>query len=412
MKYQKYCVIAGTVIGFGLPLWISSGTHATAGEASGYSLKWVPAPQITTADGSFKLKLRGRVLWDAARVEDDEGREDSSRSEFRAARIGLEGVAWRDFKYKIEVDFAGGDANLTGATVEYVGFKPFTVTAGHLKHPTSLEESMSSRFITFMERAAFTDAFGFGHRLGLQLGAGGDRWTAKVAILEGDPNTSDPKGYIMAGRATYSPSISDAVTVHLGASMFHRENAGADTTIRYRQRPHAHLARNRFIDTRNFSAESDSFYGLEAAALFGSFSLQSEYGWISANRVADANGVTGDDPTFEGGYISGSWFVTGGSRSYSPKKGVFGRPKISRSVLDGGWGAFEVGARLDFLDLTDQDIRGGKQTTAVLGSNWYLHPHVRLMANYAHSRIRGGVLGDATGDNEVDTVMFRAQVDW
>ena len=65
------------------------------------------APKVTSADGRFSIKPAGRLLVDFASVEDDEGFEDTNDAAFRAARVGIEGVVWRDFAYKVEVDFSG-----------------------------------------------------------------------------------------------------------------------------------------------------------------------------------------------------------------------------------------------------------------------------------------------------------------
>ena len=56
---------------------------------------------------------------------------------------------------------------------------------------------------------------------------------------------------------------------------------------------------------------------------------------------------------------------------------------------DGGWGAIELLARYDVLDLTDADFQsiGGravnrKGETWTLGVNWYLNPNLKFVANY------------------------------
>jgi phosphate-selective porin OprO/OprP len=53
--------------------------------------------------------------------------------------------------------------DITDAYIEYDGpvIEPGFVRIGQFKTPNSLEEQTSARFITFMERAAFTDAFDF-----------------------------------------------------------------------------------------------------------------------------------------------------------------------------------------------------------------------------------------------------------
>ena len=402
-------VCGGFLLVIGLGAWLAP---AGAAAADGLALFRDGAPKFTSADGRFQFKARARFYLDFASIEDDEGFEDTSDSEFRSGRIGFEGFVFGDFQYKFELDFTGGEVDLKAATLAYVGFRPLTISLGLVKQTNSMEELASSRFITFMERGGFTDAFGLTRRWGATVAANGDNWGVEVNVLGADPNaTTSVEGYLVSSRAHYAPRLADGLTVHLGASFFHRQNAASDNTIRYRQRPHAHLARNRFVDSGVVAADSDTFLAFEAAVLFGPFSLQGEYSWISANRVDDGSGFVGADPTFGGGYISLSWFL-GGRRNYLPATGIFDRPKIPAPVGGGGWGALELGARVDLVDLDDKDIRGGEQTILILGFNWHLTSHVRLMFNYSHADIDGGVLGDAGGDNQVDAVMFRAQFDW
>jgi hypothetical protein len=66
----------------------------------------------------------------------------------------------------------------------------------------------------------------------------------------------------------------------------------------------------------------------------------------------------GSDPTYNGYYIEAGWFLTGETRSY--KEGEFGRIKVKNPVLGGGkgggWGAWQIAARYDVIELSDKAI--------------------------------------------------------
>jgi len=147
-------------------------------------IEWQPAPYFESADGAFSLKLRGRVHWDVAWIDDEDGAVDINSSEFRTARLGIEGRTLREFRYRLEFDFAGGEVNLKDGWIEFaVG--PAEIKIGQYKLATSLEEATSSQYVTFMERASFTDAFGFARQIGVSVKTAGKNWQFQIGAFRG-----------------------------------------------------------------------------------------------------------------------------------------------------------------------------------------------------------------------------------
>lgn len=373
--------------------------------AQDFNLAWKGAPEISSADGNFSMKLRGRLFADWGTVSDNSGKVVDA-TEFRAARIGVQGVLMKDVKYTLEVDFAGNEVNVADGIIE-LALQPVSIIAGHFKTPNSLEEQTSARFTTFLERGSFTDAFSLSRQMGIALNYNQNNITFKGGIFQGNANggAGTIQGRTYAARATFTPQIGNGNNdgfIHIGASAFHRENDDGDLTIRYRQRPHHHLA-DRYVNTDQFPSDSDTFFGVELAGVMGSLSVESEWGWVNANGI---NGAM--DAKFNGGYIDISYFLTGESRGY--KGGKFDRTTVINPVFEGGSGAFQVAARYDVIDLTDTTVGiiGGKQTSYIFGVNWLLNNYSRVMANYSRSDIDGG---SNDGEN-IDTVGLRFQVDW
>jgi len=364
--------------------------------------KWKGAPEFKSADGNFKFKVRGRVMADYGNVSAN-GEQQQDRTEFRRVRLGVEGVVFKDVKYKFEADFADNEVDITDAYLQW-SIKPIKLTFGQFKVPNSLEEQTSSRYITFLERASITDAFGFSRQIGIGLGFADSGFTFKAGIFQGSAdNDEDEQGRTYAARATYGMKLAnDDASVHLGASIRYRENDEGDTSIRYRQRPHHHVA-DRFVNTGNIAADSDTFFGVELAGVWGPFSSQAEWGWQSTDLIGG-----GDNPTFSGGYIDFSYFITGEKRSHSIKKGSFGRVKVKEPVFSGGMGAWQVAVRYDRIDLTDGSVDGGEQDTYIIGVNWHLNNYTRIMSNYSHSDVEGGPMAGY----DIDTFGLRFQVDW
>lgn len=371
-------------------------------------VKWEPAPSIKSPDGNFEMNLRGRIYTDAAWISDDENAIDVEATEFRAARLGIEGHAAGNVKYKFEVDFAGDEVTIKDSYLQVKTDSGFAITVGQFKTPNSLDEQTSSRHISVMERASFTDAFGLARRIGLGLSTGGDNWTAKLGVYRGDADTGmEDEGHEIAGRATFSPEFND-VQLHFGGS-FRLRNAGDGADYKYSQRPHLHLSPAKFVSSGSVGPE-DTLYGVEFGALSGPFWAAAEYAQLKADDKTPAS-----DPTFGGGYVEVGYFFTGESRGYKASKGAWDRPKVNNALGDGGMGALAGVVRYDIIDLTDESWTGGTQDTYVLGLNWYLNRYTRFIANYSHSKIKDGfnvAANGLDGKNEVDGFGLRAQIDW
>ncbi len=111
-----------------------------------------------TADGNFTFGIFGRIQADAALYDDDVASLGSGTS-FRRVRIGAEGTLYQDWGFKGEFDFADEDVALADVYLQYLGFDPIVITAGHFKPPFSLDNMTSANDITFMQRALTQDAF-------------------------------------------------------------------------------------------------------------------------------------------------------------------------------------------------------------------------------------------------------------
>jgi phosphate-selective porin OprO/OprP len=283
-----------------------------------------------------------------------------------------------------------------------------------------LEELTSARFITFMERAAITDAFDLNRRIGVGSGIGGDNWGVDAGLFgQNVDQQSDNEGYALAGRGHYAFDMAAGdrpAWLHLGSSLRFRdlENDSDGDSVRYRQRPFFHFTGTRSVDTGVIpDAENDVWLGGELAFVSGRFSAQSEASNTWLQRSSGNDDATG----LWGGYLGASWFLTDDSRTYDPEDGVFNRVAVKDPVHDGGIGAWQLGARLDFVDLNDgsADVRGGEQYSTILGINWYLNDHIRMMLDGAWTKVVDARESDAaaTGSgNDIFGVGARAQVDW
>jgi len=378
---------------------------ATADRPS--SVSWKGAPKFK-GKGGWSFKPRGRLQFDAGMTNApaSTGRSDGFGNEVRRARLGVQGDIPGGFGYKFELDFAGGDAEFSDAILSYSD-GPLKIAIGQHNTFQGLEELSSSLNISMLERAAFTDAFGFERRLGLSA-----QYLAGDILLQGgvfSDNFSDlsNKSWSVDGRAVYMPKLGET-QLHLGGSIHYSELNDASDTARYRQRPLVHFTSERFINTGSFTATDELGFGLEAAAISGPFHAAAEGYWQKTNRPG---GLA--DPTFFGGYAEVGYFLTGeDSRGY--KKGVFGRIKPANPVGDGGIGAIQVNLRYDHLDLNDAGIIGGSQKGYMASIIWTPVTYTRFMLNYARLNYSDAVHPAAGGDVSygVNAFGMRAQIDF
>jgi len=106
-------------------------------------VKWKGAPEFSSKDGKFKMKVRGRLEADYEKADQNTritGFPDLSATEFRRARLGVEGILWYDYKYVFEIDFANDVVRVKDAYLQYQGFRladnPVLFRIGNLRPST------------------------------------------------------------------------------------------------------------------------------------------------------------------------------------------------------------------------------------------------------------------------------------
>ncbi len=355
--------------------------------------------EYLSSDDNIKLTLGGRVQADTAFFDSDLT-EFSDASEIRRARLLFGARLFRDWNLRYDYDLASKSSPIKNAFIRYEGLDNASLTLGHFQEPFSMEELTSSGATTFMERA-LPNAFVPGYHLGAAINVHGNDWSFAAGIFDRALGSNKDSGHGYSARLTYAPVHDKNRTLHLGFSSAYR-NPESDS-VRYSASPESNIGDHDLVRTGTISnVDHTTGYGLEAAAQFGSYSLQGEYIITDVNRNRD-------DVSFSGAYLYASWFITGETRNYNSRTGVFGgiKPLRKFDLTGKGYGAWELAARYSTIDLNDGPIHGGRENNITLGLNWYLNSTMRLTANYisVHSKRR---------DTRDDPAIFqlRAQVDF
>jgi len=92
--------------------------------------------KISSDDGKFETRLGGRVQVDAAWYDEDNVNLDGENgTEFRRARLFVEGTMYDVWNFKGQYDFAGNETEIKNAYIGYTGFKPVKLRIGQFKQP-------------------------------------------------------------------------------------------------------------------------------------------------------------------------------------------------------------------------------------------------------------------------------------
>jgi phosphate-selective porin OprO/OprP len=411
-------------------------------------------PQIASPDGRFSANFHGILQFDTAdymqsgagplstdlrrsgpalgastsTIDFTHARQLKDGDDFRRARIGVDGVVYGDFDYKLIFDFAGTGVENTGqlyeAWVQYSGLKPLHLRVGAFAPSIGLEDQGSTNAMPLLERSAAEDiARGLAAgdtRTAVALWGSGDHWLASgavtgrvIGVLNTGTATAVPQTYAdqlgLVGRLAATPFYGSDWLVHVGVHGSYvidpANSSGPGSTGPAALSAHVIALSNtqelrvdgtKLINTGNIDANHASTVGLELAGQKQNFYIQSEYEQFNVSRTDP--GLS--SPVFHGYYVEGSWVLTGEARKYNTQTAAFDAPAVNHPFTwgGGGMGAFELAARYSDMDLNyhagalgakpaPDAIRGGEEQNWSVGLNWYPNSVVRFMLDYQWVKI-------------------------
>jgi len=361
---------------------------------------WLDGLNILSQENKVRLRVRGQIMYDAGYIfaNDSLQRRVSNTDDFQMDMRRLEVWAWGTIYDALEFKIGFDLANVRELRDNWFRFMKIKhlqrCLIGHVREQFSLENTTSTNFTTFMEKALPANALGPGRNLGIQYSIPSldERRTFSLGFfyntmtLRNLENPSDSisnaNGYDIAARITGLPRYEDfgRRLTHLGLSY----NYGSrDDDIRLSTRPESYVVDKPLVDTGEFSLDGFHNVNAEVATVSGPLSFQGEY------FHAFADSKTERDPDFWGYYMYASYFLTGEYREYDTARGIFTRvsPKSYFRFREKGWGAWEIGLRHSFVDLNDRNVKGGEERNFTLGLNWYFTSKTRIMFNYVHARV-------------------------
>jgi phosphate-selective porin OprO/OprP len=304
-----------------------------------------------------------------------------------------------------------------------------TLRVGHQREILTFANGSSDNFQPFMERplifTAFNNDFQFDNGIVLYRNYLCNRLYSWVGVFRPNDITSndDRDGGFSVGNGKYAYDARvTALPVWmdngrewllLGAAYSFRELPFNQT--RFRATPEVQSATGTFqvpniINTGTIlSGHGEQIFNLEAASAWGPLTLTAE--WSAANLTDSftstasltlppgpvtparltALGLTPRGTYFaQGFYVEALYFLTGESRPLRLNQPAYERVPVEEKAFwvrgpHGnifGTGAWEVGVRYDYIDLSNHGINGGFAHALTLGANWYLNPNMKLQFNY------------------------------
>ena len=414
-----------------------SPTDESASEkASTLSPGYKDAFTIRSANSNFVARLRGILQVDSRTFVDDGGIKGNDTFTLRRARPILGGTVFRDFDFLFVPEFGGsGSPSIRYAYLNYTYNPAVQARIGKFKVPVSLEQLQSDYNTLFIERA-FVSSLAPSSDLGVQLH--GEIWRGKEADTQrlsargalnysvgvfngvGDGRTSenidfDDQKDIVA-RIFAHPFLNTDIRFLKGLGL------GIAGSYGHQEGPQGLPLKNGFATdafqtfftyrtgagtgdaTANVIADG-AHWRLSPQGYFyyGPFGLLGEYILSSQELARQAGPVTFQTVHNSAWQIGGSYVLTGEEASH---RGVL--PRRNFDPRTGHWGAFEVVARYEYLDvddgvftlLADPAMSATRAAAWGVGLNWYLNRNIQAMFNFVQTDFKGGSSGAVTRQNE------------
>ena len=374
---------------------------------------------LQSADGVYQIGFTGVVQLDAGGADFRPGSSVvgpqglSNGFNARRARIGVTGAAG-DFNFGFVYD-AGNSQDTTArgiqtAQIIYSGIKGAALEAGYSATYFTLDQATSANDLLFMERSSASNiaiALNAGdNRANIGARLFGDRYwlggyvTGPSASSDSHTLTQERIGAF--GRAAFQVLKGPDYGLHLGLAydaLLQPPNAGNGTpqTLSLSDQPELRLDPTALLNTGTIGTAANpvkgaSVWDFETAATWKNLFWQGEYYAYEVDRSGLAHN------RFSGEYGQVAWSLTGETHAYNPQAGSYFRlsPKQPFSLQRGTWGAWELAARLDYVNLNSHflpgvalaaqpdAIDGGAQRGLSLGVNWYPNDIIRVLIDYNH----------------------------
>ncbi|MGC9940280.1 MAG: porin [Verrucomicrobiota bacterium] len=376
---------------------------------------------FSSADTNFVATLHGILQLDSRTFfGNSKLPEGTDGFLLRRARPIFTGTVFQNFDFNFTPDFGGSTVQIQDAYINYHYNPLFQLEAGKFKSPVGLEQLQTDSYIYFNERSIANDLIP-NRDLGWELHGDvlGGVVSYAAGLFDGAPdyngttfNSSFENGKAFAGRLFLQPFKTTTITplqglgVGVGGSYENDHDGVNGLTPGYTtdgQQKFFTYAANASADGTHWRISPQGYY------YYGPFSFLGEYA-VSDQKIQNTTTVKTYAVQNTAWEISGGWVLTGEDASYN---GV--TPLHPFSLIGGGWGAWQIVARYENLDVDDNVFAQGLASAATsasgahafsVGLNWYLNRNIRVDASVSHTDFEGGTGTGATVTKQPENVLF------
>jgi phosphate-selective porin OprO/OprP len=361
---------------------------------------------LSSTDKRFKYWFDNRVYFDGAAYFGDntyQGDENKIGNgvNIRRMRFAMKTILWGHWGGEIDFDFAYNEVDIKDAFVRYIG-KNWQVKAGNFKEPFSMEQTTTSRYLTFIERPMVSKMdpsrqLGISYRrFGNKYFLEGGLFSSKVAndlMQDQNKKKGTSAGWSVTARAAFAPIKKDKMVLHFGVSGSYRtpkipELGDPENAFRFSTRAETSINRKKYIDT-DFIEDSKgmALYNFEVAYAVKNFKVGGEYLGATIYRDTDKVPTGEDKPRVKGFFLYGAWLINNADYYYNMAEAEFSQIDFRNNKK----GSFEVALRYTFIDANSFNgddpipyIAGGSGEAYTLGLNYYINYNVKVMFGYSY----------------------------
>jgi phosphate-selective porin OprO/OprP len=367
----------------------------------------------------FRARLQGGVRGSEAPLDD----EDALDTEIDLAkrRVGIDGEYQGVLAFEVERELADHDNPWRDVYADYRRFDAVRVQAGKFKMPFSLDANTSAADLDFVYRSLAATRLAPGRDWGIMMHGRMARraFQYEVGVFRHDGDrarvrndTQVAAGRTLALRVATEPAARSKTLGRTFSAAF------AWTTSDVAETPFTLRARTAlgapFLLEDAWVQGARRRIGLEALWMPGPASIKVEYMRVSQARQGQSLEETDLQALTAGGwYASGTWVVTGDSKSDVATP--------VRPLFQGGIGAIEVGARIEALTFGNGGARGSlspraeeplgnRNRVTTMGVNWYANRWVKLQVNAIHEALVDSLQGPLPSRTSFWSGAFRLQL--